>query len=64
MLTGVKRRKANTSSEKENNLETAMKKLKKTFLNLSQAYLLNSFVQSLIKYVIKFALILQNITLF
>ena len=27
MLTGVKRRKANTSSEKVNNLKTAMKKL-------------------------------------
>jgi len=26
MLTGVKRRKANTSSEKVNNLKTAMKK--------------------------------------
>jgi len=29
MLTGVKRRKANTSSEKVNNLKTAMKKLRR-----------------------------------
>jgi len=30
MLTGVKRRKANTSSEKANNLKTAMKKTVQT----------------------------------
>jgi len=29
MLTGVKRRKANTNSEKVNNLKTAMKKLRR-----------------------------------
>jgi len=29
MLTGVKRRKANTSSEKVNNLKTGMKKLRR-----------------------------------
>jgi len=29
MLTGVKRRKASTSSEKVNNLKTAMKKLRR-----------------------------------
>jgi len=29
MLTGVKRRKANTSSEKVNNLKSAMKKLRR-----------------------------------